>query len=101
VAVDCGQAHAAVVHLSCEDLVAEEVVAEDAAVAVGTVDALVSGHIRQVSQQSVHAVVLLLDIVQVLSMSIDGVVPEYPLQQQEGVEVFMLPAGRVIEHSHV
>jgi len=63
VSVNSGQADAAVVHLSCEDLVAKEVVSEDTAVAVGTVDALVSGHIHEVSEHGMHAVILFFDII--------------------------------------
>ncbi len=74
---------------------------EYAAITIGTVDALMSSHIRQVSQQRVHAVILLLHIIKVFCVSINRVAPEYPLQQQEGVEVFMLPVRCIIEHAHI
>lgn len=46
VGVDSGQANATVVHLPCEDLITEEVVAEDASVRIGIVERLSSGNIN-------------------------------------------------------
>ena len=73
VGVDGGQADAAVVHLSGEDFIAEEVVTENAAVRVSVVLGVGSGDIDEVAQEGVHGVVLLLDIIQVLSVLVDSV----------------------------
>ena len=59
VTVDGWQANTAVVHLSGEDLVSKEVVAEDTAVGVGEVVRLGSGDVWVLSEQRVHRVVLL------------------------------------------
>ena len=46
-----------------------------------------------------HGVVLFLHIVEVAGVLVDFVCADHALKQKEGVEVLMLPAGRVIEHS--
>ena len=97
VAIDGGQAHTAVVHLASEHFVAEEPVTEDTAIAVRTVQALSSGNIDELTKESMHGVVLLLHIVDVLSVHVNLVVAEDSLQQQETVEVFVFPAWSIIE----
>lgn len=71
--IDSGQASTAVVHLASENLISEEVVTEDSAVTVCEVVGISQSNIGKVSQESVHAVVLLLDVVQVFSVLIDSV----------------------------
>jgi hypothetical protein len=71
--VDGGQAYSTVVHLSCEYLIAKEVVTEYTAITVRAENALMSSDIREVSDHGMHAVVLLLYIVQMLGMSVDRV----------------------------
>jgi len=46
-----------------------------------------------------HTVVLLLHIIQVLSIFIDSEVAEDTLHQQERVEVFMVPAWRIVKNA--
>jgi hypothetical protein len=101
VAVDGGQADTAVVHLAGEDLIAEEVVAENAGVGVGEVVGLSHGHVGQVTEQRVHGVVLLLDVVEVLSVLVDSVGAEHVLEEQERVVVLVLDAGSVVEDTNV
>lgn len=73
VTVDGGEAGTAVVHLTGEDLVTEEVVTEDSTVRVGEVVGISHGHIREITEESVHRVVLLFDIVEVLGVLVDSV----------------------------
>jgi hypothetical protein len=47
-----------------------------------------------------HAVILLLYIIQVLSIFIDTEVAEDSLHQQERVKVLVVPAWRIVEHAH-
>mmetsp|Transcript_119355 Transcript_119355/g.166548 ORF Transcript_119355/g.166548 Transcript_119355/m.166548 type:complete len:385 (-) Transcript_119355:291-1445(-) len=101
VRVDSGEADTAVVHLSGEDLITVEVVAEDAAVGVGIVVSVGVSNINEISEKSVHGVVLLLDIVKVLSVLIDAVVTEHILQKKEAIVVSVLDAGGVVEHTNV
>lgn len=93
------QRHSAVVHLASEDFVSEKPVTEYSTVAVRTVQALLSCYIRQITNHCVHTVVLLLNVIQVLAVSVDRVVSEYSLEQQERVEILVVPAGCVVEHS--
>ena len=101
VRVDGGEADTAVVHLTGEDLVTVEEVAEDAAVTVSVVVAVGHSDINEVTQKSVHRVVLLLDIVEVLSMLVDAVLAEHVLEEEETVVVGILDAGGVVEHTNV
>lgn len=99
--IDSGEAHSAVVHLSGEDFVSEEVVAKDTAVGVSVVERVASGDVDQVSEESVHGVVLFLHVIQVLSVLVDSVGAEHVLKQQESIVVVVLDGGSVVENSHV
>jgi hypothetical protein len=101
VAVDSGQADTAVVHLAGEDLVTEEVVTENAGVGVSEVVGLSHSHIGQVTEECVHGVVLLLDIVEMLSVLVDSVGAEHVLEEEECVVVLVLDAGGVVEDTDV
>lgn len=74
---------------------------EDTTVTVRTVDALVSCNINQITKHSVHAVVLLLDIIKVLSISIKGVATKDSLQKKESIEVRVFPIRSIIEYSYI
>lgn len=73
VTINGWQADTAVVHLSSEDLVTEEVVTENTTVRVGEVMRVSFGNIWQVTEHRVHRVVLLVNIVQVTGVLIDSV----------------------------
>jgi len=72
VRVDSWEADTTVVHLACEDFVSEKVVSEKTAVAVSEVVGLSHSHIGEIAEKSMHAVVLLLDIVEVFSVLVDS-----------------------------
>lgn len=101
VGVDGWEANTAVVHLSGEDLVTEEVVSENTAVGVGHVVGVSSGDIWEGTEKSVHGVVLLVDIVEVLSMLVDSVSAEHVLEEQEAVVVLILDAWGIVEDTNV
>ena len=64
VTVAGGEAGTAVVNLTGEDFVTEEVVTEDSTVVIGEVVGISHGHIGKITEESVHRVVLLFDIVE-------------------------------------
>lgn len=97
VAVDCGKGDAGVVHLAGEHLIAEEPVAEDAAVAVGAEQTLSSGDVNKVAEELVHGVVLLLTVVKMFGVFVDLVAAEHSLKEEEGVEVWVLPVGSLVK----
>ena len=47
-----------------------------------------------------HSIILFLDVIQVCAVLINLIVTHHSLQQQEGVKVFIFPAGRVVEDAH-
>lgn len=100
VAVDCRQAHATVVHLTGENFISKEPVSEYATIRIWAVQTFLSCHIWKISQQSLHTIVLFGHAVNVLGMFVYLVAAENPLQQQEWIEVFMLPAWSIIEHTY-
>lgn len=101
VRVDGGEADAAVVHLAGEDLITEEVVAEETRVGVGVVLAVSDGDIDQVTEKGVHGVILLLDIIQVLGVLVNSVGTEDVLEEEEAVVVLVLDRGSVVEHANI
>lgn len=101
VTVNGGQASTAVVHLSGEDLVTEEVVTKDAAIGVGEVVGLGHSDIGQVTEEGVHAVVLLLNIIEMLGVLVNSVGAKHVLEEHEGVEVLVLHGGSIVEDSNV
>lgn len=101
VRVDGWEADSAVVHLSSEDLVSEEVVSEKSGITVGKVVRLSSSNIWEISEESVHGVVLLVAVVEVLSMLVDSVGSEHVLQEEETVVVLVLDAWSVVEDTDI
>lgn len=83
VGVDGWHVHSTEVHLTGEDFVSVEVVSEKTAVAVGVVVAVSLGHIYQVAEESVHCVVLLVDVVQMLGVLVDSVGAKHVLKEEE------------------
>jgi hypothetical protein len=90
VTVDSGEAHTAVVHLSSENFVSEEVVSEKTRVGVRVEQSFTEGDINEVSEEGVHGVILLLGIVEVLSMFVNSVASEHVLKEQETVVIGVL-----------
>jgi hypothetical protein len=99
--VDGWETHTAIVHLSSEDFVSEEVVTEKTGVRVSEVVRVSSGDINEVSEKSVHRVVLLVHIIQMFSMLIDSVRSEHVLQEKEGVVVLVLDSWGIVEDTNV
>ena len=99
--VDSWEADTAVVHLTSEDLVTEEVVSENTTVTVGEVVRLSHGNIWKITKKSVHTVVLLLDIIKVFSMLVDSEGTKHVFQKEESIVVLMLNARSVVEDSNV
>ena len=75
-----GQCDATIVHLSCEYLVSKEIVTENTTVTVWAVNTFVPGHIWEVTNHSMHTIVLLLNIVQMSCVSLDVVVAKNALK---------------------
>ena len=101
VRVDGWKANSAVVHLSGEDLITEEVVSEKSSITVWEIVRLSSGDIWEITEESVHGVVLLVAVVEVLSMLIDSVGSEHVLQEEETVVVLVLDTWSIVEDSDV
>ena len=99
IGIESRHCHSAPVHLSGKDLIAKQPVAENSTVRVGTVKAFGPSYIDKVAEQRVHGIVLLLDIIQMGAMLVDLITANHALQHQERVEILMLPARRIIEHS--
>ena len=99
--VDSWEANTAVVHLTSEDLVTEEVVSENTTVTVGKVVGLSHGNIWKITKKSVHAVILLLNIIEVFSMLVDSEGAKHVFQKEESIVVLMLDARGVVEDSDV
>jgi len=101
VGVDSGQADTAVVHLASENFVTVEVVSEDTGVGVGEVVGIGSGHIDEFSEEGVHRVVLLLDVVEVLGVLVNSVGTEHVFEQKETVVVGVLDRRGIVEDTSV
>jgi len=101
VRIDGWKAHSAVVHLSSENLVSEEVVSEKTSIRVSEVVGLSSSDIWEVTEEGVHGVVLLVAVIQMLGMLIDSVGTEHVLKEEERVVVLVLHTGGVVEDSNV
>lgn len=80
VSVDSRSVHSAVVHLARKDLISEEIVSKKTGVRVGHIVAVLDRHIRQVSQKSMHGVVLLLNVIQMAGILVDTVRAEDVLE---------------------
>ena len=46
-----------------------------------------------------HSIILFLDVIQVCAVLINLIATHHSLQEQEGVKVFIFPAGRVVEYA--
>ena len=92
---------AAIVHLSSENFVSEEIVAEKTTVRVGKIVRVSSGDVWQVSKKGMHRVVLFMDIIEVLSMLINSVVSEHVFHQRKSIEVFILGTWSIIKDTNV
>ena len=101
VRVDGWEANTAVVHLSGENLVTEEVVSENTAVGVGHVVGIGSGNIWKGTKESVHRVVLLVNIIEMLSILVNSVFAEHVLEEQETVVVIILDTWGIVEDTNV
>ena len=99
--VDGWETNSAVVHLSCEYLISEEVVTEKTGITVSEVMGLSSGDIWKISEESVHGVVLLVDVIKMLSVLINSVRPEHVLQEEETVVVLVLDTWGIVEDTNV
>lgn len=90
-----------VVHRSGEDLVSEEVVTPKTAVRVGQVLAISKSHVNEISEETVHTVVLLVSVVKVNSVLVDAVVANHMLEESEGIVVWVLDAWSIEEDTNV
>ena len=73
VTVDSGEASSTIVHLPGEDFIAEEIVTKETIVGVGEVMGVSHGNIRKITEESMHRVILLLDVVEVLGVLVDSI----------------------------
>lgn len=71
--VDSGQADTAIVHLTGENFVSEEVVSEKCTVRVGVVEGISHGDINEITKENVHRVVLFPGIIEMSSILVDSV----------------------------
>jgi len=101
VRVNGWETNTAVVHLSGENLVTEEIVSENTAVGVSHIVGIGSGNIWKGTEESVHRVVLLVDIIEMLSMFVDSVFAEHVLEEQETVVIFILDTWSIVEDTNV
>jgi len=99
--VDGWKTNSAVVHLSCEYLISEEVVTEKTGITVRHVVAFSSSDIWKISEESVHRVVLLVAVVEMLGMLINSVRTEHVLQEKETVVVLVLDTWGIVEDTNV
>ena len=101
VRIDGWKAHSAVVHLSSEDLITEEVVSEKSSITVSEIVRLSSSDIWEITEEGVHGVVLLVAVVEVLSMLVDSVGSEHVLQEEETIVILVLDTWSIVEDSDV
>lgn len=90
-----------VVHLSAEDLIAENVISPDSTVRVGFVLAICKGNINQISKHSMSTIVLLAWFIDVSSVSINSIVADHLLHQEERIVVLVVSAWGIKENSHI
>jgi len=98
---DGWKADTAIVHLSGENFISEEVVTEKTTVRVSHVVSISSGDIRQVSEKSMHGVVLLMDIIEMFGMLVNSVASEHVLHEGESEVVLVFDSWGVIEDTDV
>lgn len=85
------------VHLASENLVSEQPVAPKTAVRVCVIDALLTGHIWELSENHVGSIVLVSNIVDVLAVLLDLVVTDHVAQKLEGVVVLVVDGWSIVE----
>jgi hypothetical protein len=100
VRVNRGKRNAAVVHLTGENFITGKPISKNTAVTVWTEQTFLSRDIWQVAKHRLHTVVLLLHVVEMIVILIDCKVAEDSLQQQEGVEVLMVPVWSIVENTN-
>lgn len=88
-----------VVHSTGEHFIAEEPVAENTAVRVWAIQALLAGYIYKVTKHGVHCVILLACTVQMSSMFRDIIISNHSLEKKEGIEILIFPAWCIIKDS--
>jgi len=98
---DGWKADTTIVHLSGENFISEEVVTEETRVRVSHVVGISSGNIWQVTEKSVHGVVLLMDIIEMFSMLVNSVVSEHVLHEGEGIVVLVFDSWSIVEDTNV
>ena len=101
VAIDGWQADTTVVHLSCENLISKEVVAEDTAIRVSEIVRVCPCDIWKITEHGMHGIVLLVYIVKMSGILIDSVLTKQVLKEQEGVVVWMFDAWCIIENTNI
>lgn len=89
------------VHVSGEDFISEDVVTPKSAVRVGLVFTVSQGDIDEVSKHDVHSIVLLQGIVAMLSVSVNSVVSDHVLHQEECVVVWVLSSWSIKEDTDI
>ena len=90
-----------IAHLLLKHRITLEIVTKDAAVSVWTVDAVIPLEFRDFLAEIMHDVILGLNIPERFMHHLLCEVAEKSLEKQEGIEVFILPAGSIKEDTHV
>jgi len=101
VSVDGGETDTAVVHLTGENFITKEVVTEDTRVRVSEVVGVSHSDIRKITKESVHRVILLFHVIEVLSMLIDTVRAEHVFKEEECVVVLVFDTRGIVEDSNI
>lgn len=101
VTINGGEASSAIVHLSGENFITEEVVSKDTRVRVWEIVGFGHGNIREITEESMHGVVLLLHIVKMFSMLVNSVATKHVFEEHECVVVFVFDTGGIVENRHV
>ena len=101
VTIDGRQADTAIVHLTSENFVTEEVVTEDSAVRVGKIMGVGPGHIYQVTKHGMHRIVLLMNIIKMTSIFINSIGAEQVFEEQETIVVLMFDSWGIVENTNI
>ena len=91
----------AVVHLSGEDLVSEEVVTEETTVRVSEVVTVLLGDIDKIAELGVQCIVLFLRVIKMGSVFVNSVGAHHALEKQERVVVWVLDGWGIVEDTNV
>jgi hypothetical protein len=101
VTVNSRETHSAIVHLSGEYFISEEVVAPYSTVRVCIVQTVSLSYINQITNQRMHWIILLMDIIEMFSMLVNSIVPKHMFQELKGIVVWVFDRGSIIEHTHI